>query len=271
MWSSLWPGCSPRARLQPSTFASGAVSATMGSYQPQPGPTCYEAQLPRVHRLRGGGRRRLRGGGRRGFGGGGGRLGGGGGGGSRSRGWLGRGGGRGRQRGRGVGRLSGGRGGGGWLGRCGGRRSQRGRGGGWLSGGGGGGRGGGGCRGGGRLGERARSASVEVCVAAVGRRDRVRADLERAGREDGLARVVQGAGAEGAAAVLEGDRAGRGARAGALRRHRRGERHRLPGDRRVGRGADQRGGGGLLHRLGERARSATAEPLVASLHGGVPV
>src|SRR5438876_9240723 len=103
MWSSLWPGCSPRARLQPSTFASGAVSATMGPYQPQPGPTCYEAQLPRVHRLRGGGRRRLRGGGRRGFGGGGG---------SRSRGWLGRGGGRGRQRGRGVGRLSGGRGGG---------------------------------------------------------------------------------------------------------------------------------------------------------------
>src|SRR6266567_3925066 len=104
MWSSLWPGCSPRARLQPCTFASGAVSATMGPYQPQPGPTCYEAQLPRVHRLRGGGR---------------GRLGGGGGGGSRSRGWLGRGGGRGRQRGRGVGRLSGGRGGGGWLGRCG--------------------------------------------------------------------------------------------------------------------------------------------------------
>src|SRR5439155_7921722 len=116
--------------------------------------------------------------------------------------------------------------------------------GGWLSGGGGGGRGGGGCRGGGRLGERARSASVEVCVAAVGRRDRVRADLERAGREDGLARVVQGAGAEGAAAVLEGDRARRGARARALRRHRRGESHRLPEHRRVGRGADERGGGG---------------------------
>src|SRR5205814_2615372 len=246
MWSSLWPGCSPRARLQPSTFASGAVSATMGPYQPQPGPTCYEAQLPRVHRLRGGGRRRLRGGGRRGLGGGGGRLGGGGGGGSRSRGWLGRGGGRGRQRGRGVGRLSGGRGGGGWLGRCGGRRSQRGRGGGWLSGGGGGGRGGGGCRGGGRLGERARSASVEVCVAAVGRRDRVRADLERAGREDGLARRVQGAGAEGAAAVLEGDRPRRGARARAVRRHRRDERHRLPDDSQLGRAYAVCCGGCLL-------------------------
>src|SRR5947199_10874519 len=108
MWSSLWPGCSPRARLQPSTFASGAVSATMGPYQPQPGPTCYEAQLPRVHRLRGGGRR-LRGGGRRGFGGGGGRRGGGGGGGSRSGGGLGGGRGRGMYGGRVVGRRSCGR------------------------------------------------------------------------------------------------------------------------------------------------------------------
>src|SRR5882724_3928568 len=119
-----------------------------------------------------------------------------------------------------------------------------------------------------RLGEPGRRASVEARVATVTRGDRVRADRERADREHRLARAVKGAGAEGARAVLEGHRAGRGARAGALRRHRRGESHRLPGHRRVGRGADRRGGAGLLHRLGERARSASGEGRVAAVGRG---
>src|SRR6266404_6975577 len=100
-------------------------------------------------------------------------------------------------------------------------------------------------------------------VAAV-RRDRVRADRERAGHEPRLARAVQGAGVEGAQAVLEGHRAGRGAPAGALHRHRRGESHRLPGHRRVGRGADQCGRA-LLHRLGDLGRCASGEVGVAAV------
>src|SRR5439155_1436236 len=78
------------------------------------------------------------------------------------------------------------------------------------------------------------------------------------------------AGAEGPLAVLEGHRAARGDPDGALRRHRRGESHRLPGHRGVGRGADQRGGAGAgpLHRLGERARSASAEGRVAAVGRG---
>src|SRR5437870_2410848 len=120
------------------------------------------------------------------------------------------------------------------------------------------------------LGELGRGAFLEGRVAAVGRGDRVRADRERAGREHRLARAVQRAAAESGRAVLEGHRAARGDPDGALRRHRRGESHRLPGHRGVGRGADQRGGAGAgpLHRLGERARSASAEGRVAAVGRG---
>src|SRR5207247_10808282 len=104
------------------------------------------------------------------------------------------------------------------------------------------------------LGERARGASAEARVAAVGRGDRVRPDRERAGREHRLARAVQRAGAEGAQAVLEGHGAGRGAGAGALRRHRRGESHRLPEHRRLDRGGESRGGAGQGRRGGRRGR-----------------
>src|SRR5438552_2207170 len=100
------------------------------------------------------------------------------------------------------------------------------------------------------LGELGRGAFLEGRVAAVGRGDRVRADRERAGREHRLARAVQRAAAESGRAVLEGHRAARGDPAGALRRHRRGESHRLPEHRRLDRGGESRGGAGTGRRGG---------------------
>src|SRR5208282_5770933 len=118
------------------------------------------------------------------------------------------------------------------------------------------------------LGNGTRGTGREVRVAAIDRRDRLRADSQAAGAEGGNARAEgDGAVGKGGAIVVEGHRTRRRARARRGGGDGRRERHRLTGDTGVGTGGERERGrrARLVHTLGNDTRGTGSEVRVAEV------